>query len=131
MNSPPLPEPATAHINSGGSSISAHNIDGGISIQGHAQDVTLSDITGPVAITGEFFGTTHLEHINGTVHFHTSRTDFQLARLDGQAEISPDMNLSADQAMGPVVLTTRDRNITLDRDRRRHCRDQPQWERST
>jgi DUF4097 and DUF4098 domain-containing protein YvlB len=106
---------ATVHINNGGSSISAHSIDGGLSIQGHAEDVTLSDIIGSVTVTGEYFGTTHVEHIAGSFHFHTSRTDFQLARLDGELEISPDMNLSADQAMGPVVLTTRDRNITLDR----------------
>jgi hypothetical protein len=107
--------PASAHINNSGSSISAHSIDGGLSIQGHAEDITLADITGQVTVSGEFFGTTHVEHIAGPFHFHTSRTDFQLARLDGEVEISPDMNLSADQAMGPVVLTTRDRNITLDR----------------
>ncbi len=107
--------PATAHINSGSSSISAHSIGGGITIQGHAEDITLTDITGPVSITGDFFGSTHLEHIAGAIRFHTSRTDFQLARLDGEVEISPDADLSADQAVGPVVLTTRDRNIRLDR----------------
>jgi len=36
----------------------------GIAIEGHASDVTLSEIAGAVSITGEFFGTTHLEHIN-------------------------------------------------------------------
>ena len=107
--------PVTTHINSMSSSISAHSLDGGITIQGHAEDITLADVTGPVSISGEYFGTTLLQHINGSVHFHTSRTDFQLARLDGQVEISPDSNLSADQVMGPVVLTTRERNITLDR----------------
>jgi DUF4097 and DUF4098 domain-containing protein YvlB len=105
----------TAHLNSGSASMSAHSIDGGISVQGHAEDITLADITGPVTIDGEFFGTTHLEHVNGSVHFHTSRTDFQLARLDGEVEISPDANLSADRALGPVVLTTHGRNIRLDR----------------
>ena len=104
-----------AHVNSGGASVSAHSIDGGISIQGHAEDITISEVTGPVSINGEFFGTTHLEHVNGAIHFHTSRTDFQLARLYGEIEISPDANLSADQALGPVVLTTHDRNIRLDR----------------
>jgi DUF4097 and DUF4098 domain-containing protein YvlB len=107
--------PTAAHLNSGGSSISAHNLDNGIAIQGHAEDITLAEIAGAVSISGEFFGTTHLEHINGPVHFHTSRTDFQLARLDGEVEISPDANLSADQVLGPVVLTTHGRNITLDR----------------
>jgi DUF4097 and DUF4098 domain-containing protein YvlB len=107
--------PAMVHVNSGSSSISARNMNGGVTIQGHAEDITLADVTGPVSINGEYFGTTHLEHVNGAVHFHTSRTDFQLARLDGEVEISPDANLSADQALGPVVLTTHGRNIRLDR----------------
>jgi hypothetical protein len=107
--------PATAHINNGGSSISAHSMGGGIAIQGHAQDVTLSDIVGTVTLGGEFFGTTHLERINGTIHFRTSRTDFQVARLDGEAEISPHSDLTVNQALGPLVLTTSNRNISLDR----------------
>jgi DUF4097 and DUF4098 domain-containing protein YvlB len=107
--------PATVHVNSMSSSISARNVDGGVAIQGHAEDITLADVTGPVSINGEFFGTTHMEHINGGVHFHTSRTDFQLARLDGEVEMSPDMNLSAEQVLGPVVLTTHNRNIRFDR----------------
>jgi DUF4097 and DUF4098 domain-containing protein YvlB len=106
---------ATVHVNSGSASISARNMDSGVAIQGRAEDITLTDVTGPVSINGEFFGTTHLEHVNGGIHFHTSRTDFQLARLDGEVEISPDANLSADQVLGPVVLTTHGRNIRLDR----------------
>ena len=106
---------ATAHVNSGGASISARSLADGLSIQGHAQDVTLSDITGPVSINGEFFGTTHLQRIAGPVHFRTSRTDFQLGRLDGEIEISPHMEFTADQVLGPLVLTTSNRNIRLDR----------------
>jgi DUF4097 and DUF4098 domain-containing protein YvlB len=64
---------------------------------------------------GEFFGTTHLEHINGAIHFHTGRADFQMVRLDGQAEIEHDSDISADQAMGPLVLTTHNGNVNLDR----------------
>ena len=104
----------TAHINNHGSSITARSMDGDIAIQGHAQDLTLTDVTGGIAINGEFFGTTHLQHINGAIHFHTSRTDLQLARLDGETEISSS-GISADQVMGPVVVTTSNRNITLER----------------
>jgi len=105
---------ATAHINFPGSSITAHSMGSGIAIDGHAQDVTLSDIAGPVTLSGEFFGA-HLEHIRGAIHYHTSRTDFQVARLDGEAEISPHTDLSVDQALGPLVLTTSYHNINLDR----------------
>jgi DUF4097 and DUF4098 domain-containing protein YvlB len=107
--------PTNAHINSRGSSITAHNLDDGINIAGHCDDLTLADVTGAVNIAGDFFGTTHFEHINGAIHFHTSRADFQLARLDGQAEISHDSDISADQALGPLVLNTHDGNVTLDR----------------
>ena len=107
--------PATAHINSGGSSISAHSMGSGIAIEGHASDVTLSEIAGAVSITGEFFGTTHLEHINGSIHLHTSRTDLQIARLDGEVESVPNEDLMVDQAVGPFALTTSNRNIRLDR----------------
>jgi DUF4097 and DUF4098 domain-containing protein YvlB len=106
--------PATARINNRGSSISARNMGGGITIAGHAQDATLSDITGPVSFAGDFYGTTHFERINGPVHFHTSRSDLQLVRLDGQFELSGS-DLSIDQALGPVVLTTSHNNVVLDR----------------
>ncbi len=105
----------TAHTNNSGSSFSAHGITGPISLEGHGQDLTISDVNGPVSLSGDFYGTTHLEHITSAVKFHTSRTDFQLARLDGSMEISPDADLSADQAVGPVVLTTRNRNVNLER----------------
>ena len=47
--------------------------------------------------------------------FHTSRTDLQLGRIAGEVEISPNADLSASAVAGPVVLNTRNRNITLDR----------------
>jgi DUF4097 and DUF4098 domain-containing protein YvlB len=105
----------SAHINNGGSSFSAHSITGPLTIEGHGHDTTLSDLSGPVTMTGEFFGDTHLEHIRGPIKFHTSRTDFQLARLDGDIEISSNSDLSASDAVGPVTLTTRNRNITFER----------------
>ncbi len=107
--------PATAHLNNSGSSIAAHSLGSGLMVQGHAQDVTLTDVAGPVSIEGEYFGTTHLQRIAGTVHFRTSRTDLQMQRLDGEIEISPHMELHADQVLGPLVLTTSNRNINLDR----------------
>ena len=103
------------HINNDGSSFSAHSVTGPVNVEGHAHDLTVSDINGPIAFSGELFGTTHVEHIRGSVRFHTSRTDFQLARVDGQVDISPEEELTADAALGPVILTTRSRNITLER----------------
>lgn len=103
-----------AHTNNNGSSFSAHQVTGAITLQGHADDLTLSEINGPVSLTGEFYGDIHLEHIAGAMRFHTSRTDFQLGRLDGQIEIGSE-EITADQIAGPVMLTTHNRNLRLDR----------------
>jgi DUF4097 and DUF4098 domain-containing protein YvlB len=105
----------TTHINNGNSDISAHSVTGALTIEGRAHDATLSDLSGPVSMRGEFFGDTHMEHIRGPVKFHTSRTDFQLGRLDGEIEIGNNAELSTSNAVGPLTLTTYSRNITLER----------------
>jgi DUF4097 and DUF4098 domain-containing protein YvlB len=105
--------PITTHINNGDSSFSAHSVTGPITIEGHGRDTTLSDLSGPVSISGDFFGTSHFEHIRGPIKFHTSRTDFQLGRLDGDLDIESDISIS--DAVGPLTLTTGNRNVTLDR----------------
>ncbi len=104
----------STHINNSGSSLSAHSVTGSLSIEGRGRDTTLSDLSGPVIMGGDYFGTTHFERIRGPIKFHTSRTDFQLGRLDGEVEIS-NADISASDAVGPVTLTTGNRNITLER----------------
>jgi DUF4097 and DUF4098 domain-containing protein YvlB len=106
---------ATAHCNNWSSSVSAHDIAAGVSIEGRARNITLSEITGQVSIRGEFVGTTHLDHIIGAIHLHTARTDLQIARLDGEIESVPNEDLMVDQAVGPFILSTSNRNISLDR----------------
>jgi DUF4097 and DUF4098 domain-containing protein YvlB len=109
-----LTGPVTARINNGSSSLTARTLGDGITIEGHAQDLTLSEVKGAVNITGDFFGTTHLEHVNGMVQLHTSRADLHLARLDGQAELDH-VDFTADRVLGPLVLHTHNGNVTLDR----------------
>ena len=106
--------PVNAHIQNSKSSFTANNVNGPLDLAGRGDDVTITDISGAVTMQGDFFGSTHLERIRGGFKFHSSRTDFQIARLDGETNFTDD-DLSTDQAVGPVVLTTRNRNITLER----------------
>ncbi len=71
-------------------------------------------MTGAVHLQGEFFGDTHLEHVGGQVRFETNRTLFTAGRLDDEFSVEKD-SLDADELLGPVVLKTSDKNITLDR----------------
>jgi len=105
----------TAQLNNHNCSISAHDLASGLSFNGRAQDVILSQITGPVNVFGTLFGTTRMDHINGPVHLHSARTDIQLSRLDGTIESVPGEDLSVDQAVGPFTLITNNRNISLSR----------------
>jgi DUF4097 and DUF4098 domain-containing protein YvlB len=105
----------TVRINNGGSDLSAHSVTGPLTIEGRAHDTTLSDLSGPLTMRGEFFGDSHIERVRGPIKFHTSRTDFQLGRLDGEIEIGSNAELTTSNAVGPLTLTTYSRNITLDR----------------
>jgi DUF4097 and DUF4098 domain-containing protein YvlB len=105
----------TTRINNGDSNVSAHSVTGSLTVEGRGHDSTISDLSGPLTMRGEFFGDSHFERIRGPVKFHTSRTDFQLGRLDGEIDISNTAALSASEAVGPLTLTTHSRNITLDR----------------
>jgi DUF4097 and DUF4098 domain-containing protein YvlB len=106
---------ATVHINNNDSSIAAHSMGGGVAIEGHGLEISLTDVVGPVTVWGEFFGTTHMEHINGTIHFHTGRAEMQAARLDGVADIGRPADLTVSQAVGPFVMNTKNHNVKLDR----------------
>jgi DUF4097 and DUF4098 domain-containing protein YvlB len=106
--------PVVTHVNNSDSDLSAHSVSGPLAIQGRGHDTTLSDLTGPVTMSGDFFGTTHFERIRGPIKFHTSRTDLQFARLDGEIDISHS-DISASEAVGPLTLTAGNRNVTLDR----------------
>jgi hypothetical protein len=109
------PGDITTRINNSGSNLAAHSVTGALTVEGRSHDSTISDLNGPLTMRGEFFGDAHFERIRGPVKFHTSRTDFQLGRLDGQIDISSNAGLSTSEAVGPLTLTTHSRNITLDR----------------
>lgn len=105
----------SAHLNNSDASFSAHSVSGGVSIEGHAGDISLSDISGPVTVQGEFFGTTSVAHAANAVSFHTKRTQFDAARIDGELSIENGSDLEANTVLGPVTLNTSYRNITLSR----------------
>ena len=104
-----------AHVNDDDSDVSAGKINGGVSIEGRAENINLADITGPVTLQGDFFGTTDVQRVNGAVRFESSRTQFQAERLDGEFEVAGGAELQASGLVGPVVLSTRNHNVTLDR----------------
>lgn len=101
-----------ARLNDGNSDFSAHAIGGQVLLNGHAGDVTLSEIKGQATLDGEFFGDTHLEQMDGAIHFHSSRTTIDLARLSGDLTLDSD-DLAASETGGPMRIVTRSKNVEL------------------
>jgi DUF4097 and DUF4098 domain-containing protein YvlB len=101
---------ASIHVHMNKGDFSAHEIAGSVALDGHVSDVTVSEVGGSLSLDGEFFGDTHLEQIASNVHFHSSRTELDLARLAGDLTMDSD-DLHIGQAVGPLRVITRSKNI--------------------
>lgn len=88
------------------------DLQGDFAISGRMNDVSLSQVTGSSTLTGDFFGDVHLDHLLGTVHLHSSRTEIQAARLEGTVSLS-DGDLSMENGLGPILVSTRAMDISL------------------
>ena len=101
-----------AHFSANKGDFSAHQVTGDITADGRCNDVTLSEVKGKVAISGDIFGETHLENLSGGVHLHTSVTDLQLGDLPGDMTLN-DEDLHVTEAKGGVRVTTHSKNVDL------------------
>jgi DUF4097 and DUF4098 domain-containing protein YvlB len=102
-----------ASLNLEQSSARAQHVKGDITIQGRANEVSLEDVDGAVHLNGEFQESTRLVRVSKTVSFHSSRTDMEFSRLDGRLDLDSG-DLRADSLTGPMRLTTRSKDISLE-----------------
>ena len=101
-----------AHLSNHGD-FSAHDIQGDVAVEGDGGDLTISDIHGKVTLQGDYTGDTHLERVDQAVHFHSSRTDLEFARLPGDMSLDSD-SIHATQVVGPVrVILTSSKDIEM------------------
>jgi len=87
-------------------------ISSDVSVEGRANDVSLEDIKGAVRLEGEFMESVKLSRIAQGVTFHSSRTDLQFSRLNGDLDLDSG-DLQASDVIGPVRLTTRSKDVRL------------------
>ncbi len=72
---------ADIHMRNG--DFTARRISGDVAVEGKAGDITVSDIGGSTALQGDFFGGINFTKVAKGVRFKSSRTDMELAKLDG------------------------------------------------
>ncbi len=93
---------------------SAKSITGSLTVTGRTDDLTIAGVGGAVSLDGDFFGDMRMERIRGNVHFHSTRTDLDLARLDGSLTFDSG-DLTASSVLGPFKIKTRSKDISLTR----------------
>ena len=98
------------HVHMGKGEFSAHALAGELSLAGRLDDVSISEVRGRAALDGDFFGDTNLAHMASAVHFHSSRTDVELASIPGDLSIdSGDLQLN--NATGPARISTSAKDV--------------------
>ncbi|WP_047497499.1 DUF4097 family beta strand repeat-containing protein [Terriglobus sp. TAA 43] len=106
--------PVQVHGNNRHHDIGIRSVAGDTTVDGTGNEVTLTDITGSATIHGDFFGGSNVQRVSGPVTYKSSRTDLSFARLYGSFSIDRD-EIEADQVVGPALVQTRSRNVTLDK----------------
>lgn len=101
----------TTNMNHG--SIHASKITGNINADGRIDDLVAMDITGAVNVNGDVFGELKLSKVSKGVVFHSSRTDFELAKLDGDLDMDSS-DLRADNVVGPTTMNVRTKDVQLE-----------------
>jgi DUF4097 and DUF4098 domain-containing protein YvlB len=104
--------PVQVHFSTDKGDFSAHQVDGDITADGRCNDLTLSEVTGKVALNGDIFGEAHMENLTGPIHLHTSVTDLEMGSLPGDMTLNDD-DLRVTEAKGQVRVTTHSKNVDL------------------
>jgi hypothetical protein len=94
-------------------SVSVKNITGNVQVDGEVEDGSVSDVTGTLEFDAGYNGNVQLSHIGQSLHFKSVRTDFRLAKLDGEISMGHG-DIRATALAGPVKLDTRSNEVHFD-----------------
>ena len=94
-------------------SLTAAHLKGDLSVDGRLDDTNISDVSGKLELTGDYFGDMSLAGVKKGVRFKSSRTDMEFSRLDGDLSMESG-DLQAKSLVGPLRLITRSKDIHLD-----------------
>jgi hypothetical protein len=91
----------------------AERITGDLSVEGRGSEVQASDIGGAFTLRGEFSGPLTFARIAKTARFKSSRTDFEVAKIEGEITFDSG-DLRGHGVNGPSRILTRSYDIHLD-----------------
>jgi hypothetical protein len=95
------------------SSARISQINGDVFAEGRMKDVSLDSIKGAARLNGDFSENIDLSKISKTVTLKSSRSDIEIAKLDGELSLDSH-DLRAGTLTGPVRLLTKFKDIRLE-----------------
>jgi hypothetical protein len=95
------------------SSARVSQINGDVSVEGRMKEIALDTIKGAARLNGDFSENVDLSKISKTVTLKSSRSDIEIAKLDGDLSLDSH-DLRAGTLTGPVRLLTKFKDIRLE-----------------
>jgi len=92
------------------SSARVSQVSSDVNVSGRVNDTSIEDVKGAVNLNGEFMEGVRLARIAKSVRFKSSRTDMEMAKLDGDLDLDSG-DLRANDMTGPVRLATRSKDV--------------------
>ena len=94
-------------------SLHASKVTGNVTVEGHVDDLVAMDVSGALTINGDVIDELKLSKVGKGVVFHSSRSDFELAKLDGDLDMDR-TDLRADNIIGPTSMNLKTKDVQLD-----------------
>ena len=101
----------TANLSHG--SLHASKVTGNLTAEGHIDDLIAMDVSGSLTVNGDVIDELKLSKVGKGVLFHSSRSDFELAKLDGDLDMDR-TDLRADNVVGPTSMNLHTKDVQLD-----------------
>ncbi len=101
------------HLNLDGASAHVSQVTGDVAVEGRVKEIALDSVKGSVRLNGEFSENVQLSKIAKNVSLKTSRTEMDLAKIDGDLSLDS-RDFRANQVTGPFRLTTKFKDIHLE-----------------
>jgi DUF4097 and DUF4098 domain-containing protein YvlB len=89
------------------------NVKGMLELRGHGSDVELLKIDGQVTVSGDYTGTVSFSELTKPLRMKNMHTELDVEQVPGEIRLDRG-SLTARNVIGPMKLTTRSTDVTLD-----------------
>jgi DUF4097 and DUF4098 domain-containing protein YvlB len=95
-----------------GNAIRIVNCKGAVELRGRGGDVDLESIEGPVTVNASFYGELTFRKLAKPLRFESTQSNLRIEKVQGILRLTPG-NLEGNDLVGPMVLTTRSKDVEL------------------